>query len=434
METQQNPASTKRPTCPSCSKPILLCLCSRFKTPLFDNSISLTILQHDREKTHPLNSARIAKLGLKNVTIANVSDALLEAKFLINLLKPGSQTGSVVGSESESLKETHFGSNLRKKCVENCQMSNNGSGSVVVEEKNNGNHLLDNDSTGDSELEVSAGTISGSNLRNDCDKLNTPNGFTDNGDDLTSSIMDDLVVEREQEFSDKESRGKYSSSCRNNLLKQNSDQIVEKPIVEDVPDIYAVIEKCGHTCSLMRIRTLNDGLLEPDFDQLLKYKVAQDAITNGFNVRKLHKKRVKGGGVSFEKEDSEEFDIVVPQGTALLFPSENSINIEEVDFDVKHLIVLDGTWAKARRMYYENPWLKLLPHLKLDAKKLSLYSEVRLQPKAGYLSTIESIVCAMKALGDDCEELDNLLDVFESMVFDQRRCKDERISKTCPWG
>ena len=41
------------------------------------------------------------------------------------------------------------------------------------------------------------------------------------------------------------------------------------------------------------------------------------------------------------------------------------------------------------------------------------------------MSTIESIVYAMKEMGEDTESLDNMLDVFESMVGDQRRCKDK---------
>ncbi|KAJ4982051.1 hypothetical protein NE237_032888 [Protea cynaroides] len=49
---------------------------------------------------------------------------------------------------------------------------------------------------------------------------------------------------------------------------------------------------------------------------------------------------------------------------------------EWVDFEVKHLVVLDGTWRKANRMYHENPWLKLLPHLQLDPSNMSLYSEI----------------------------------------------------------
>ncbi|WJX59452.1 hypothetical protein P8452_44770 [Trifolium repens] len=52
--------------------------------------------------------------------------------------------------------------------------------------------------------------------------------------------------------------------------------------------------------------------------------------------------------------------------------------------------------------------------------------------KAGYLSTIESIVFTLKAVGENHKGLDNLLDTFESMFDDQRRCKDERLSKVFP--
>ncbi|MCL7028044.1 hypothetical protein MKW94_023388 [Papaver nudicaule] len=83
-------------------------------------------------------------------------------------------------------------------------------------------------------------------------------------------------------------------------------------------------------------------------------------------------------------------------------------------------------------MYYENPWLKLLPHLILSLDKLSLYGEVRQQPREGCLSTIESVVFAMKGLGHDQQGLDALLDVFESMVGDQRRFKAENLSRKQP--
>ena len=61
-----------------------------------------------------------------------------------------------------------------------------------------------------------------------------------------------------------------------------------------------------------------------------------------------------------------------------------------------------------------------LPHLKLDLGKMSLYGEVRNQPRTRCLSTIESILYALKAVGDT-DGLENLLEVFESMVGDQRR-------------
>lgn len=160
-----------------------------------------------------------------------------------------------------------------------------------------------------------------------------------------------------------------------------------------------------------------------DFNKLSASLKGKYLISNGFIVKKLQRKQL-GDRMEFE-----EFEITIPPGSALLFPSKKAISMEAVDFEVKHLIVLDGTWAKAKRMYHENPWLNLLPHLKLDPREMSLYSEVRLQPKAGCLSTVESIVYALKALGGDSVGLDDLLDVFESMVVDQRRCKVERLSK-----
>ncbi|MCL7048987.1 hypothetical protein MKW94_029068 [Papaver nudicaule] len=84
MDTQ---APKKRPYCSTCSKPVRVCLCSRFKTPLLDNSIAVTVLQHALEKNHPLNSVRIATLGFKNVSVVTVSDVNTEAEFHIRLLK-----------------------------------------------------------------------------------------------------------------------------------------------------------------------------------------------------------------------------------------------------------------------------------------------------------------------------------------------------------
>ncbi|XP_023749103.1 uncharacterized protein LOC111897381 [Lactuca sativa] len=277
----------RRPTCPSCSRPTSFCLCTRLKTPVLENSIAVTVIQHSVEKKHPLNSAKIAKLGLKNVDVICVSDVLSEAHFDLHFSESNSEMGP-------------------RDSVENSKKT------------------------------------------------------------------------------------------------------------EHLPpaDISFTIEKKGAITSLV-----NNWDQNQDFNQLL---VAIDGVRNGFTVKKTQRGR--------DQIYMEEFVIEVPPGSLLLFPSENSIGIEDVNFSVKNLIVLDGTWPKATKMYKENPWLKLLPHLKLDIDKLSLYGEVRRQPKAGCLSSIESIVYALKAIGgEDLEGLDCLLDVFESMVVDQRRCKDERL-------
>ncbi|XP_022139763.1 uncharacterized protein LOC111010594 [Momordica charantia] len=163
-------------------------------------------------------------------------------------------------------------------------------------------------------------------------------------------------------------------------------------------------------------------------DEVLASPAIRASVAKGFIVKKLQKRLLDG---SQEMEEYAEFEIEIPPKSVLLFPSENAFTVDcgvdGSDFDVNNLIVLDGTWAKAKRMYNENPWLRLLPHLKLDLEKISLYSDVRHQPKIGFLSTIESIVYALKLIGDNPEGLDSLLDVFESMIGDQRRCKDERL-------
>ncbi|CAK7338475.1 unnamed protein product [Dovyalis caffra] len=315
---------SKRPTCPSCSKPASLCLCIRIQNPGLQNKVNITILQHSLERKHPLNSARIAKLGLKNVTVSTVSDVKFDAKFTIHLLDPGHDLGS--GQNGEKSSDFY-------------------------------------------------------------------------------QVMDDKVDEFHA----------------NHVIEGRKEPVITFSIGK-----YGVVTDIGIGNVWMPHVQWKRRL---SFDKILASKVAVDDLEKGFVVKKLQKKRVNG---SEELEELEEFEVVVLPGSVLLFPSKNGFDIDglkAMNFEVKNLIVLDGTWSKARRMFCENPWLRFLPHLKLDLDKLSLYSEIRHQPKAGYLSTIESIVYALEEIGDYPEGLDDLLGVFESMVVDQRRFKDERLSK-----
>ncbi|KAK1435631.1 hypothetical protein QVD17_01397 [Tagetes erecta] len=301
MATHSGP-DNRRPMCQSCSKPTRVCFCNRFKTPILENTISITLLQHNLEKKHPLNSAKIATLGLKNVNLAYVSDVLSEAHFNLHFLELGHHDSAQSHKKIQPL------------------------------------HVLE------------------SNL---------------------------------------------------DLGHHDSVQTQKKIQPLHPADISFTVGK--------------RGVINQDFDQLLVDQSVIDGVRNGFIVKKVQR-GVDGNTI-------EEFEMVVPAGSMLLFPSDDSIGIDDVNFNVKNLIVLDGTWAKATRMYNENPWLRLLPHLKLDVDKLSLYGEVRRQPKAGCLSSIESIVYALKAIGEeDNEGLDCLLNVFESMVGDQRRCMNERLN------
>ncbi|XP_057975866.1 uncharacterized protein LOC131163181 [Malania oleifera] len=455
-----DPSKPKRPVCPSCSRPGRFCLCTRFKSPKLENSVSVTILQHSLEKKHPLNSARIAKLGLTNVSVAPVTDVLFEAQFLVHLLNSDSDVGGCQ-NVSGSLE---FGERRENPEVESGIESKNHIVAFSLQRENAGNDLEHPEEKNDE-----FGDINGEcRLGNDCNgEGNSRNCGAEAGfvQSLESSTSNDLVLETDDLTSIKQSAC-AKAACGLEVPQDHTFRNTDLDIVSDLPTVNEAVSnykmkvgtgnrplqlgldpigvvprgneepfftlsiaKYGVISSLTHQWMTKCQSQEPDFNQILSSSAAVDALAEGFVVKKLQKRQLNRRTMEFEWY--EEFEVAVPPGSMLLFPSEKSIGVEDIDFDVKNLIVLDGTWAKAKRIYIENPWLKLLPHLKLDLGKMSMYSEVRLQPKAGYLSTIESIVYALKTVGDNTEGLDDLLDVFESMVVDQRQCREESLSKAC---
>ncbi|CAI5998802.1 unnamed protein product [Closterium sp. NIES-64] len=68
---QQQQQQGRRAFCVECHKATSVCICDRFGEPV-DNRVGVTILQHPKEKYHPLGSARIALLGLQRVRVVVV--------------------------------------------------------------------------------------------------------------------------------------------------------------------------------------------------------------------------------------------------------------------------------------------------------------------------------------------------------------------------
>ncbi|XP_027172487.1 uncharacterized protein LOC113772127 [Coffea eugenioides] len=371
--------SSKRPMCPICSKPARICLCTRLKAPSLENSVAVTILQHSLEKKHPLNSTRIASLGLRNLTVVSVSDVNFEGRFVLDFSYPDSKTGS-----------SHWDTNI-----------------TDFGGKGNGKRKWD--------------SVQWPIQCNGSEKGSHFVKLTERPEEKRTNLADS-----DEDFSKRNDFGCVTASNSESLITEYVSGPAFSP-TEAVSGcsgdavVAFTIEKYGAIASLC-----NQMQKQNKFDQLLASQIAGNDLGKGFSVVKFQRKQLHGID---EYEEFQEFEIKVPPGSVLLFPSERAVRIEAINFEVKNLILLDGTWAKAKRMYSENPWLKLLPHLKLDLDELSLYSEVRHQPKTDCLSTIESIVYALKALGEDPEKLDGLLEVFKSMVGDQRQCKDERLSK-----
>jgi DTW domain-containing protein len=59
--------TTPRAVCYDCHKPQLLCICAR--VPRVDNRTHVVVVQHPRERLHPIGTARFAKLGLSRVRV-----------------------------------------------------------------------------------------------------------------------------------------------------------------------------------------------------------------------------------------------------------------------------------------------------------------------------------------------------------------------------
>ncbi|CCK77367.1 MAG: DTW domain-containing protein [Oleispira antarctica] len=104
------------------------------------------------------------------------------------------------------------------------------------------------------------------------------------------------------------------------------------------------------------------------------------------------------------------------QATSLLvFPQKNSLNQQQaIEYDFKHLILLDGTWRKVARMIHLNPWLSELPSFSIDNTKASQYL-IRKSPREDGLSTIEAAVAVLNQLHGNTS-FDPILGAFNKMI------------------
>ena len=82
------------------------------------------------------------------------------------------------------------------------------------------------------------------------------------------------------------------------------------------------------------------------------------------------------------------------------------------------LVVLDGTWAHAKKLLNLNPFLQTLPRYALQPEHESEY-RIRKEPQRDCLSTIEALCYTLGALEGDAERFQALLRPFRAMVETQ---------------
>jgi DTW domain-containing protein YfiP len=101
---------------------------------------------------------------------------------------------------------------------------------------------------------------------------------------------------------------------------------------------------------------------------------------------------------------------------AVLYPGEGAIDV--MAHPPAHpitLVVIDGTWAQARKIASLNPALRALPRYAFVPPRPSAY-RIRAEPDERYVSTIEALSYVLGALEGDPARFGALLRPFEAMV------------------
>jgi DTW domain-containing protein len=104
----------------------------------------------------------------------------------------------------------------------------------------------------------------------------------------------------------------------------------------------------------------------------------------------------------------------------VLFPGPQAQAPEQLPRDRPiTLVVLDGTWAQARKLLTLNPAIAALPRVAFQPRRPSAY-EIRRQPAEFCVSTIEALAEVLERLEPEGPRFDRLLDPFRAMVERQR--------------
>lgn len=119
-------------------------------------------------------------------------------------------------------------------------------------------------------------------------------------------------------------------------------------------------------------------------------------------------------GVSFAGHARVEAVAALP-GAALLFPGEGARTVAELATPPTHLVVLDGTWPQARKMFNENAILQRLPRIGFTPRQPGNY-RIRREPTADSLATIEAVSEVLGDLEGQPETFRQMLRAFEVMI------------------
>jgi DTW domain-containing protein YfiP len=83
---------------------------------------------------------------------------------------------------------------------------------------------------------------------------------------------------------------------------------------------------------------------------------------------------------------------------------------------IQGIVLLDGSWAQAKALWWRNPWLLKLRRLVLNPSRPSRYGALRREPRRGALSTLEAGALALAELARDPTIEARLVAPFEELL------------------
>jgi len=130
----------------------------------------------------------------------------------------------------------------------------------------------------------------------------------------------------------------------------------------------------------------------------------------GLQSAQIHRMRQRQGSAATEP-------VELPPGAGLLYPSPDAQVLDDLPAAERpeHLVVIDGTWSQAHRIYRDNDWIQALPKYCLAPHSGSRY-RIRKEPRLECLSTVEAVTAALRCLEPDLKGTERLDRAFDAMI------------------
>lgn len=108
-----------------------------------------------------------------------------------------------------------------------------------------------------------------------------------------------------------------------------------------------------------------------------------------------------------------------PPGSAVVALTKKGEPLPDQDEALKHLrgvIVLDGTWAQVKTLWWRNPWLLKVRRIALKPARPSRYGRLRREARREALSTLEATALVLGTLEGNSAIAEALHNSFERLL------------------